>query len=161
MKCINNDAIITVTVCRRYRDVDALTRLVLMVEVAVGLSMSITAVEKSARLSYAGSVIDSIQLTYKLSNGHYTTGKCFGGRGGKQHVINIDVNRGEKIIGVFGRNGRLVDQLGFVTNKGRIFGPYGSCGGGKFTVNSCEVRGIFGRSGSLIDSIGFFCGTVQ
>ena len=56
MKCINNDAIITVTVCRRYRDVDALTRLVLMVEVAVGLSMSITAVEKSARLSYAQEV---------------------------------------------------------------------------------------------------------
>ena len=40
-------------------------------------------------------------------------------------------------------SGSRVDQLGFVTNKGRIFGPYGGCGGGSFTVNSCLVRGMF------------------
>ena len=80
-----------------------------------------------------------------------------GGTGGGKHTININVDDGERIIGVFGRSGSKVDQLGFITNHGRIFGPYGGCGGGPFTVNSCLVRGIFGRSGAALDSIGFFC----
>ena len=72
-------------------------------------------------------------------------------------MIDVDVDGGERIIGAFGRSGREVDQLGFTTNKGRVFGPYGGSGGGPFTVNSCHIRGIFGRSGSRIDAIGFFC----
>lgn len=97
---------------------------------------------------------------YKLSNGNdYTAGK-HGGNGGGSSTINIDVDGGERLVGVFGRSGSSVDQIGFVTNKGKIFGPYGGCGGGPFTVNSCLLRGIFGRSGSRIDSIGFHCSNV-
>ena len=73
------------------------------------------------------------------------------------HEIKIDIAQGERIIGVFGKSGASVDQLGFVTNWGRIFGPYGGCGGSHFSVNSCLVRGIFGRAGSRIDAIGFYC----
>lgn len=62
---------------------------------------------------------------------------------------------------MFGRSGGSVDQIGFVTNKGRIFGPYGGGGGGAFTVNNCLLRGIYGRSGSRVDSIGFFCSRVN
>ena len=105
----------------------------------------------------SGSRIDSIQITYRLSSGQDSTGSRRGGNGGGEHTIDIDVDGGERLIGVFGRSGGAVDQLGFVTNKGKIFGPYGGCGGGPFTVNSCLVRGIFGRSGSAIDSIGFHC----
>ena len=105
----------------------------------------------------SGSRVDAIQITYRLSSGQESTGSRYGGTGGTQRTININVDDGERVIGVFGRSGSNVDQLGFVTNKGRIFGPYGACGGGPFTVNSCHVRGIFGRSGSRIDSIGFFC----
>ena len=105
----------------------------------------------------SGSLIDAIQVTYRLSNGQDSTGSNYGGTGGGKHTIDIDVDNGERLIGVFGKSGSRVDQLGFVTNKGRIFGPYGGCGGGSFTVNSCLVRGIFGRSGSGIDSIGFHC----
>lgn len=71
--------------------------------------------------------------------------------------FRVDVDNGEKIIGVFGKRGNLLDQIGFVTNKGKIFGPYGGCGGVNFHVSSCHIRGIFGRSGGLVDSIGFFC----
>ena len=105
----------------------------------------------------SGSRIDAIQVTYRLSNGQDSTETLHGGRGGGENKINIDIDGGERLIGVFGRSGGAVDMLGFVTNKGRIFGPYGGCGGGPFTVNSCLVRGIFGRSGSAIDSIGFHC----
>ena len=72
-------------------------------------------------------------------------------------MIDVNVDGGEKINGIFGKSGSKVDQLGFITNWGRIFGPYGGCGGGNFHVNSCHLCGIIGRSGSLLDSIGFFC----
>ena len=105
----------------------------------------------------SGSRLDSIQVTYRLSSGQDYTGPHHGGTGGGLHTIDIDIDGGERVIGVLGRSGSAVDQVGFVTNRGRIFGPYGGCGGGPFTVNSCHIRGIFGRSGSRIDSIGFFC----
>ena len=105
----------------------------------------------------SGSRVDAIQITYKKSNGQDYTGSRRGGSGGGEDTIEIDVDGGERLIGVFGRSGSRVDMLGFVTNKGRIFGPYGGCGGGDFTVSSCLVRGIFGRAGSEIDSIGFHC----
>ena len=105
----------------------------------------------------SGSVIDGIQLSYKFSNGHYYTAGHHGGRGGGERVFNVNVNGGEKIIGIFGKSGSKVDQLGFITNHGRIFGPHGGCGGGRFHVHTCHLRGIYGRSGSLLDSIGFFC----
>ena len=111
---------------------------------------------RSVRLR-SGSRIDSIQITYRLSNGQDYTGAHHGGTGGGLRTFNVDVDGGERIVGVFGKSGSEVDRLGFVSNRGRIFGPYGGNGGGNFNVNSCNVRGIYGRSGSRLDSIGFFC----
>lgn len=107
-----------------------------------------------------GTLLDAIQVTYRLANGQDSTYSRHGGGGGSEHRIEIDVDGGERIYGVFGRSGGSVDNIGFVTSRGRIFGPYGECGGGPFTVNSCHMRGIFGRSSSTIDSIGFFCSNV-
>ncbi len=84
-----------------------------------------------------------------------------GGKGGRQTVININIQKGEKIIGAFGKTGRLVDNIGFITNQGRVFGPYGGKGGGDFSVHLCSIRGVFGRVGSLVDSIGFYCGKLS
>ena len=108
----------------------------------------------------SGHGLDAIQLTYRYSNGNHYTSGYHGGTGGGAHHITINVSRGERVIGIFGRSGFEVDNLGFITNWGRVFGPYGGCGGGQFTVNSCKVKGIHGRSGMRIDSLGFFCGSV-
>ena len=107
----------------------------------------------------SGSRVDALQLTYRHSNGNYYTSGYHGGTGGSVFRITINVSRGERVIGFFGRSGADIDNLGFITNWGRIFGPYGGCGGGPFTVNSCNVKGIHGRSGRLLHSIGFFCGS--
>ncbi len=86
------------------------------------------------------------------------TGGYHGGTGGGRHEINLNVGGGEKIIAIFGASGSLVDRIGFVSNHGRVFGPYGGGGGGRFSVHNCVLCGIFGRSGTLVDSIGFLCG---
>ena len=104
-----------------------------------------------------GRVVDAIQISYRLSSGQDYVAGWHGGRGGRQTVFRVNVDGGERVVGVFGKSGGKVDQIGFVTNHGRIFGPYGGSGGSNFRVNSCDVRGIFGRSGRVIDSIGFFC----
>ena len=104
--------------------------------------------------------VDAIQFTYQLSNGQDYTAGFHGGHGGTRYEINIDVANGEKVIGIFGKSAAFVDQIGFITNKGRIFGPYGGCGGRNFHVDSCHIRGVFGRSALYLDSIGFFCSHV-
>ena len=114
------------------------------------------AIVKRVTIRHAA-LVDAIQITYRLSSGQDFTADLHGGQGGRGSVFNVDVDGGERVIGIFGKSASLLDQIGFVTNHGRIFGPYGGCGGSNFHVSSCEVRGIFGRSASLIDSIGFFC----
>ena len=59
-------------------------------------------------------------------------------------MFNVNVNKGEKIIGIFGRSAALIDHLGFFTNHGRVFGPHGGHGGGHFSVRACNIHGIFG-----------------
>ena len=108
----------------------------------------------------SATLVDAIQLTYQYSNGLQYTSGYHGGTGGTAHRITINVSQGERVVGVFGRTGSLVDRLGFVTNWGRVFGPYGGCGGVPFKVESCTIKGIHGRSARLLDSIGFFCGSV-
>ena len=108
----------------------------------------------------SGHVIDAIQLTYQYSDGSQHTSNYHGGRGGSSTKIILDVSGGERVIGVFGRSGAHVDRLTFITNKGRVFGPYGRPGGSPFTVNSCNIKGIHGRAGEKMDSIGFYCGSV-
>lgn len=104
--------------------------------------------------------VDGIQISYQYHNGQNHTRSYHGGAGGRRSVINIDFHGGERITGIFGRKWVLVDTLGFITNRGRIFGPYGGCGGVPFTVNSCHLRGIHGRSTSLLNSIGFSCSNI-
>ena len=116
------------------------------------------AIVKTIRIRYRTS-IDAIQMTYKLSNGQEYVGPFHGGTGGTLYTFNVNVDEGERIVGVFGEYGNLINQLIFHTSKGDIFGPFGGTGciGGDFHVDTCEVRGILGRSGSKLDAIGFYC----
>ncbi len=99
-------------------------------------------------------------MTYQHSNDKLESGEYYGGNGGELDIVNIDVDNDEKIIGIFGTSGSMVDSIGFATNFGNIFGPYGGKGGTAFTVNNCVLRGLFGREKSMIDSLGFYCSTV-
>lgn len=106
---------------------------------------------------FSGGYIDGIEIEYLLSNGQKYRGGLHGKTGGGRRVIDLDAQGGEYIIAIFGRRGEKLDRLGFVTNRGRVFGDYGGLGGSFFHVNACHVRGIFGRSGDYIDAIGFHC----
>ena len=108
----------------------------------------------------SGSLVDGIQLKYNLADGTYYQGSHHGGYGGGYEEFWLDFNAGERVVGVLGKSGNLVDQLGFITSLGRTIGPYGGSGGSSFKVDGCQVRGIYGRSGSLLDSIGFYCSAV-
>ncbi len=67
-----------------------------------------------------------------------------------------EMAEGEYIVRLFGSAGNFVDSLGFATNKGRQFGPWGGTGGAPFEQVSDAGRfvGLFGRSGSWLDQIG-------
>ena len=98
-----------------------------------------------------GSSFDLEKLKLMLSSSPINTpvvlSKNFGQRGrteGDAHTITISVSSGERLFAVFGHSDDRVKQLGFVTNWGRVYGPYGENGGEPFTVNSCVVKGIFG-----------------
>ena len=72
----------------------------------------------------SGSLVDAIQVTYQLSNGLEHTAGHHGGGGGGLHYIHLNYRNGERINGIFGKSGALVDQLGFITNHGRCLSPF-------------------------------------
>ncbi|KAL5496908.1 hypothetical protein EMCRGX_G013281 [Ephydatia muelleri] len=120
-------------------------------------SSGIQGAKIKAILIRSGKMIDSIQVVYKVPEAGKDETKItdvHGGKGGTEHIFEIDVDHGEFITDVFGRSGRLVDKLWFLTNKGRVLGPVGGDGGVMFH-ESCRLRGFFGRSGKMLDSIGF------
>lgn len=103
------------------------------------------------------STIVAIQMTYQLTNGSECIGGFYGGTEGNLATFNVDVDGGERIVGVTRKYDRFIYRLAFFTSKGRIFGPYGTCTGHGFHLMDCDIRGILGRSSSVLDSIGFYC----
>ena len=67
------------------------------------------------------------------------------------------LNPNEKITAVRGRYGRVIDQIEFVTNEGKVCGPYGGNGGRHFSksIPGYHLSCIFGRSGRSVDQIAF------
>merc|ERR1719391_462435 len=95
-----------------------------------------------------GSRVDSIRVKYGdvWANNH-------GGGGGSPHVY--DLQPGEKIIIVQGRQGSRIDQLEFITSAGSILGPVGGNGGSTFVAThpGCTLSYLSGSAGSALDSI--------
>jgi hypothetical protein len=63
---------------------------------------------------------------------------------------------GEYISEIFGRAGQYVNALGYKTNYGRTFGPYGGPGGDGFSKsipNAKRFYGVAGASGQWLDRI--------
>jgi hypothetical protein len=64
----------------------------------------------------------------------------------------------EYLTEIFGRANTYLDAVGYRTNKGKTFGPFGGPGGNGFSQSlghAVRFYGIYGRSGSWMDSIGF------
>lgn len=105
----------------------------------------------------SGQFVDSITTTYSTPTGGRRT-VTHGGGGGEATMIPFIST--QRIVGVFGRSGALLDRIGFVledlvTRDQVTFGPFGGRGGRAFRVDA-EIHGFVGRSGDLIDAIGFY-----
>lgn len=112
----------------------------------------------------SGTLLDKIETSYALQGGGTST-LNHGGAGGAP--ASIDFVPQEILIGVTGRSGTLVDQLGLVTaviyGGGdppliRTHGPWGGGGGAPFAIWG-EIAAFHGRSGTLIDSLGCYLRT--
>lgn len=110
----------------------------------------------------SGSYLDRLAPTYKLSNGT-TYAPSHGGTGGAP--ASADFLSNEVLIGIQGRSGDLVDQLGFMTAiyfgggdppSQKTYGPFGGGGGDTgFTIWG-QIAAFYGRSGSYVDAIGCY-----
>ena len=103
----------------------------------------------------SGNQVDSIQVTYRLSDGSTFEGPKHGGSGGSPKSFTLASD--EKLIKVEGKtNGVLVDQVTFHSNKGKTYGPYGRTGKTAFSVEGGEIIAVFGRAGNLLDNLGVY-----
>ena len=62
------------------------------------------------------------------------------------------------MVGVFGHSASLINNLGFVTNWGRVFGPYGGSGGAPFKV---ELQFTAAKSEESMDILHSFFTTLD
>lgn len=67
----------------------------------------------------------------------------------------ILLNPGEWISVVLGGAGATLNGITFVTDQGRVFGPYGNSAGIPFIVAG-RVIGFHGQSGACVGSLGFY-----
>jgi hypothetical protein len=99
-----------------------------------------------------GDRVDSIDVSYAGQSGS----TAHGGGGGSEDTFSLDPD--EWITEVHGRSGDMVDQLQFLTSKGRVSPVYGGNGGNAFIESwpKSVVKAIFGRSGAGLDQIGMY-----
>lgn len=103
------------------------------------------------RLAY-NKTVDRVQFNY--ANRGWS-----GVQGGKDGFkADVTLPQGEYVVRVDYRSGDRIDSIGFVTNRGRSFGPYGGKGGspGSYSVTAGESLGCMsGRAGKSIDQLIF------
>jgi large repetitive protein len=82
-----------------------------------------------------------------------------GGTGGNLSAITWPA--GEYLVRSYGLHGTYVGQISFVTNTGRVLGPFGTGQGGMNTTNfdysvpaGHEIIGFSGRASGFLDAIG-------
>jgi hypothetical protein len=99
-----------------------------------------------------GEYVDNITIQYKggFSYSH-------GGSGGGSDVFQLADN--EWVTMIQGLSGRVLDQVQFVLNTGRVSKAYGGGSGGAPFVermDGCIVKSFFGRSGTYVDQLGVY-----
>ena len=101
----------------------------------------------------AGNNVDGVQFRYGDNN----WADAHGYQGGNA-TADVALNPGETIVEVRHRSSGVVNQLTFVTNKNKVWGPYGGSGGnpGTYTVPAgASLSCLSGRASGSIDSIEF------
>ncbi len=113
---------------------------------------------RSINISF-GDQVDSIQVTYILSNGSlFETPRR--GKLSDQPLVNITLTPEESITKIEGKtNGALVDQLTITTvgpdYERKVYGPFGKTGLLSFSFEG-HVIGFHGGYGDLLDKIGVY-----
>jgi hypothetical protein len=105
---------------------------------------------------HAGSYIDALVLTYGNANENETV---IHGGGGGQANNTFTLNSGEFITSIVGRAGDYIDQLQFITNQARSYGPFGGTGGNNFIIElppNWRLVKFWGMSGSYLDALGIY-----
>jgi hypothetical protein len=94
-----------------------------------------------------------------------------GGGGGGSHLLACDT--GDVVVGIYGRAGLHVDQIGLTCadrysdgSLGSTYsrGPYGGTGGSSFSrtcPSDAVAVGLHGRSGQYLDQVGLQCASVS
>jgi hypothetical protein len=106
----------------------------------------------------SGDQVDSMQVTYVLSNGSLFQAPR---RGKVSHPpVNISLTSEESIVRLEGKtNGALVDQITITTigpeYERKVYGPFGKTGLLSYSFDG-HIVGFHGRSGDLLDRIGVY-----
>jgi hypothetical protein len=98
----------------------------------------------------AGRTVDKLQFRYAGLG--WSSPQGYTGA----YETEVILERGEYFVNVDSRSGASLDQLKFTTNRGRVFGPYGSSGGSPraYRVTPGEKLGCMaGRAGKTIDQL--------
>lgn len=80
-------------------------------------------------------------------------GQPHGGNGGNLYTATI--GSGENIIIVQGKKGTRIDSIEFITDNGKVFGPWGGSGGSPFVSSrpNCRLSYLSGTNDDKIRSI--------
>lgn len=101
-----------------------------------------------------GTFVNGLAATYTRSGG----GTFSASHGGSGTPATITLAPDERLIGIRGRSGDLIDQLTFLTRTStqlKTYGPYGGGGGNPFEISG-DIVAFYGRSGANIDNLGVY-----
>ena len=104
----------------------------------------------------AGSIVDSIQVTYRLRDGSNFAAPMHGDTGGSEYSFTLA--NGEKLTRMEGMtDGMYINTLTFYSNLNNVYGPYGILSTQtQFYVDAEEIVAFFGHYGLFLNGIGVY-----
>lgn len=82
---------------------------------------------------HSGDFVDQIKLVWVTNDDELVESPAYGGDGGTEHILTFGDD--EYVAKIRGQAGDYIDQISFITNKGRVFGPFGGGGGQIFETS--------------------------
>lgn len=107
--------------------------------------------------AWYGGRLDGLQVGYG-NNGHTGNFLPAHGYANGSPKANVQLPGDEWVVRVDYRSSSMMDAVTFITNHGRVFGPYGGGGGSPNTYNATPGQAVgclSGRAGSSMDHLTF------